>query len=51
MVFTRLDIVDDMHVGHVLSHLHICFMWCLKMMKCASFKVLGKKCHVKGQFL
>jgi hypothetical protein len=51
MVFTRLDMVDDMHIAHALSHLHICLMRCLKMMKCASFKVLGKKCLVKEQFL
>jgi hypothetical protein len=25
MVFTRLYMVDDIHVAHVLSHLHICF--------------------------
>jgi hypothetical protein len=43
MVFTRLYMVDDKHVAHALSHLHIFLLRCKKMMKCASFKVLGKK--------
>jgi hypothetical protein len=51
IMFTRLDTIDDMHVAHVLLHLHICLMQCLEMMKCTSFKVLGKKCVLKRQFL